>query len=95
MSFDIPLHIENNTPEAQVIEAIIRHDHVSPEEAVRRALRGMAIEDQSRSAPSGEPSKKPGELLFGLYADEPELMQRIAEGSRRARDNEIVKDYSA
>ena len=94
MSFDIPLHIENNTPEARLIEAIVSRYHVSPEEAVRKALRGVAIEPLSDRA-NGEVGKKPGELLFGLYADEPELMQRIAEDSRTARDSEIVKGYSA
>jgi len=94
MSFDIPLHIETNTPEARLIEAIVIRDHVSPEEAVRRALRGVAIEPVSDRANS-EIGKKPGELLFGLYADEPELMERIAEDSRTARDGEIVKGYSA
>ena len=94
MNFDIPLHIENNTPEARLIEAIVSRDHVSPEEAVRMALRGVASEPLSDRTDS-KVGKKPGELLFGLYADEPELMQRIAEESRAARNSEIVKGYSA
>lgn len=95
MNFDIPLHIENDTPEAQLIEAIIKRDRVSPEEAVRRALRGVAIDHQASAPRPSVATKKPGELLFGLYADEPELMQRIAEDSRKRRDGEIVKNYGA
>lgn len=39
MSFDIPQFvIADNSPEAEVIEAIISRDHVSVEEVVRRAL---------------------------------------------------------
>jgi hypothetical protein len=43
MSFDIPqIHIPDNSPEAQVLEAIISREHVSPEQVVLRALREMA-----------------------------------------------------
>jgi hypothetical protein len=42
MSYDIPLHIPDNTPEALWIQSVMSRDHVSPEEAVRSALRGMA-----------------------------------------------------
>lgn len=45
MSFDIPpIHIADNSPEAKVMEAMINRDHVSPEEVVLRALRGMALQ---------------------------------------------------
>jgi hypothetical protein len=43
MSFDIPLHIADNSPEALIIEAIVLRDHVSPEEVVRRALKAFTI----------------------------------------------------
>lgn len=46
MSFDIPpLHIPDNSREAQVIQAIMIRDQVTAEEAVRAALRGMTIEN--------------------------------------------------
>ena len=49
VSFDIPqIHIADNSPEARVIEAIMNRDHVSPEEVVRRALRGLALEQSTR-----------------------------------------------
>lgn len=94
MNFDIPLHIETDTPEARAIEAVMKRDHVSAEEAVRRALRGVVIEGQKTSS-TDQASKKPGELLFGLYADEPDLMQRISEDSRKARNAEVVKHYGS
>lgn len=51
MSFDIPqIHIPDDSPEAQVMEAIISRDHVSPEDVVRRALRQMAIQTKSENA---------------------------------------------
>lgn len=91
MSFDIPqLHFPGNSPEAQVIEAIINRDHVSPEEAVRRALRGIAKERGKVVSPATAEGKQPGELLLGLFADEPELIERIARNARAARDSEIV-----
>lgn len=49
MSFDIPLHIPDNTPEAQAIEAIASRDHVSPEEVVRRAIRALVVPRPARA----------------------------------------------
>ena len=44
MSFDIPnLHIPDNSPEAKVIEFIISRDTVTPEEAIRTALRQSSL----------------------------------------------------
>jgi hypothetical protein len=44
MSVDIPpIHFPDNSREAQVIQAIVSRDHITPEEVVRRALRGMII----------------------------------------------------
>lgn len=89
MTFDIPsLHIDSASPEGQVVEGIIRREHVTPEEAVLRALRGFA------NGPAAS-DEKPGELLFGLFSDGPELMSRIAEEARGARDREAVKEFSA
>ena len=54
MSFDIPqIHIADNSVEAQVIEAIVNRDHITPEEVVRRALRGMATEEPTNAILAG------------------------------------------
>ena len=93
MSFDIPqIHLPDNSPEARAIEAIISRDHVTAEEVVRSAIRGLAA-DALGSARAED--TKPGELLFGLFADEPDLMDQIARDARSARDQEIVRQYSA
>jgi|GEM_PF-5650975 len=40
MSFDIPLHIPDDSPEAQIIEAIVLREQITPAEAVLVAIRG-------------------------------------------------------
>jgi hypothetical protein len=92
MSFDIPrLHLSDNSPEARVMEDIVTRDHVCPSEAILSVLRGLATDQATQT----EESKKGGELLFGLFSDEPELMRRIAAGAPAARDGEIVKNLDA
>jgi hypothetical protein len=39
MTFDLHIHIDSRSPEGHVVESIVARDHVSPEEAVRLALR--------------------------------------------------------
>ena len=54
MSFDIPqMHIPDNSTEARILEAIIDRDHVTVEEAVRRALRAVEFKPEApiKSAP--------------------------------------------
>jgi hypothetical protein len=90
MTFDLHIHIDDQSPESYVLESIISRDNVSAEDAVRTALRGMAIERRPGWPASNEVEKKAGALLFGIFADEPKLMQRIAKDARDARDREIV-----
>jgi hypothetical protein len=91
MSFGIQkLHIADNSPEGQVIAAIVSRDDVSPSEAVLTALRGLAAHEPFQTS---KDSKKPGELLFGIFADEPEVMRQIATNLRAARDREIEKGF--
>jgi hypothetical protein len=42
MTFDLHIQIDDQSPEGHVLETIMTHDHVSAEEAVRRALRRSA-----------------------------------------------------
>ncbi len=92
MSFDIPLHLQTNTPEARLIEAIVNRDQVSPAEAVRTALREYAA-DRQNAPNSSFPAKKPGELLFGLFSDTPELIHQISLESVASRNAERVKEF--
>ena len=43
MAYDIHIHIDSQSLEGHVVESIISRDHVSPEEAVLRALRHPAL----------------------------------------------------
>ncbi len=76
MSFDISnLHIADGSPEGQVVEAIISRDHVSPEEAVRRALRQLAL-----------PGRSPAEQMWGAFSspeDSAMLDEIVAEAYER------------
>lgn len=79
MTFDIPLHIPDNSREAQVIEAIMNRDHVSPEEAIRAALRGISIETGPATAP-----RRSYASFFGVLKGRPG-----AHGSKEAIDRYI------
>lgn len=44
MSFDIPeIHFPDNSQEAQVMEAIMRREHLTAEEIVRMAIRMLGL----------------------------------------------------
>ena len=86
MAFDIPnLHIEQNSPEGQNLQAIIQRDHVSPEEAIRRALRHPAVAQ-----------KTPGQELIGLFSSDEDraLMDEVMEIVRERRTREDPRDFS-
>jgi hypothetical protein len=86
VSFDFPIHIADNSPEAQVLEAIVTREHVSPEEVIRRAIRGLAIPPATAEAKTRKrkaktvPPLSDDELrqldgfgkTFGLLADVPD-----------------------
>lgn len=64
MSFDVrPMHFENDSYEAKVIESVMIRDDVSAEEAVRRALRSVQV----AILPGEEES---GDLAAAPVADE-------------------------
>ncbi|HEY3783548.1 MAG TPA: hypothetical protein VGL56_20895 [Fimbriimonadaceae bacterium] len=95
MSFDIQqLHIPDNSPEADLIGGIVAKNHVSPGEAVLAALGALAVLQNPDKYPLAPTRAKPGELLFGLFADEPLLIKRISDEALAARKGEIVKRVS-
>jgi hypothetical protein len=102
MSFDIPqMHIPDDSPEVRAIEAIISREHLSLEEVVRRALRGMdAKRPRARPAAArGRATKHVAPLtddeinqlkvmnpVFGLLEDVPEeKIDRMAQTIQRMK----------
>jgi len=85
MNYDIAqLHITDNSPEAQAIETIVNRDHVSPEEAVRRALRHPAL---------AKPT--PAEEMIGAFSS-PEDMAIIDEAMQyvqELRESDRLRDF--
>jgi len=56
MSFDIPkMHFPDDSQEARILEAIIDRDHVTVEEAIRRALRTVEVKP---TAPTKSATKR-------------------------------------
>ena len=49
LSFDVSIHIDDLSPEAYVVESIMNRDLVSPEEAIRRALRQRVFLDNTKN----------------------------------------------
>lgn len=96
MSFLIPsFQIPDNSPEANIIAAIMDRDNVSPQDAVKQMLRNVAHEKAKITEVTAQKEPSPGELLIGLFADDPDLILNIAKEARESRDREIVKDISA
>lgn len=56
MSFDIPLHIPDGSPEGKLIEQVMRSENVSAEQAVLRILR------------DAEMKGNPAQRLIGLFS---------------------------
>lgn len=85
MSFDISnLHIEQDSLEGQNLQAIIARDHVTAEEAVRRALRHPAVA-----------RKSPGQELIGLFSGDEDraLMDEVMELARQRHKLDEPRDF--
>jgi hypothetical protein len=85
MPFDIPnLRIEQNSREGQNLQAIMQRDHVSPEEAIRRALRHPALVQEM-----------PGQEMIGLFASEEDrvLMDEVMQLARERRKLDQPRDF--
>jgi len=87
MSFDFShLRIEESSPEGQIIQAIIESDSVTPEEALRRALRNPrsgAVLPQNAA-----------QRMIGLF-NQPEnaaLMDEVMELARESRQSHTTRD---
>lgn len=84
MNFDFAdLHIEGSSPEGQNLQSIIDREHVSPEEALRRALR-HAVKDQPN----------PAQRLIGLFSSPEDalLMDEVMELGRESRHAHTTRD---
>jgi hypothetical protein len=56
MTFDIPLHIPDNSPESDMIERITQSQQISPQEAVLNILR------------EASKTQNPAQKMIGLFA---------------------------
>ncbi len=77
MSYDFAnLHIDEDSPEGQVLEAIMKRDQISPEEAIRRALMQSSVAE-----------KNPAQRLIGLFSSEQDatLMDEVIDLTREGR----------
>jgi hypothetical protein len=63
MSFDLHITLPDNSPEARLVQAIVSREHVSPEEAVRKVLRGSALEPRKVKPSTSTSKPKPSEPL--------------------------------
>lgn len=85
MGFDISnLHIDDNSPEGQNLRAIMSRDQVSPEEAIRRALRHPGVA-----------KKTPAQELIGLFSsdEDAKLMDEVMELARARRKLDGPRDF--
>lgn len=105
MGFDIDnLHIEPDSPEGRGLQMIIDRDHVTPEEAARRALREIASQEFILRATRRNGAETPSPItdeeltrldkmcpILGLLDDvSDETWNGIAQGSERMRQEGFV-----
>ena len=57
MSYDIPLHIDADTPEGRAVKRVMRSKKVGPEEAVRSILRGAGNTGEASSVKGSKKAK--------------------------------------
>jgi hypothetical protein len=82
VTYDICLHIDQNTPEGRVIEQVVQAQQVSPEEAVRNVLRQRA-------------KKTPAEAMLGAFSspEDSALIDEVMELARERRKYNQPRDY--
>jgi len=84
MDFDIQsMHIEDGSPEGRVIEAIVKRDHITPEEAIRVGLRELA-----------DSVKTPAEQLWGAFSspEDADILDRAMEFVQERRKLDVPRD---
>jgi hypothetical protein len=83
LAFDIPnLHIEQDSPEGQNLQAIILRDQVSPEEAIRSALRQV-------------PATSPADQMWGAFAgaEDSSVLDEAMKHVKELRETEQLRDF--
>ena len=85
MKFDIHIQIDDQSPEGQVLKSIVSRDRVSPNEAARTALREFAEILSAAQQPPVATKQQSAEARLGLFAHEPDLLQRLASAVRDAK----------
>lgn len=84
MTFDIHIHIDDQSQEALNLETIINRDGVSPEEAVRRILRNVTISSNS-----------PGEEMIGAFSSPEDiaLMDEVMKSVQELRASAQLREF--
>lgn len=91
MSFDIPLHIPDNSPEANAIQLVMDSEKVGAEEAVLSILRRakapgrmVTLKRVSKSVPEPRNATRLPDLsiakehpIFGVFADNSEYLAEL------------------
>jgi len=82
MPFDLHLTIPENSPEGQVVAAIVNRDHVSPEEAVRRIIRDAGDK------------RSPAQRMIGLFSrdEDAALLDEVMELTDESRKTPTTRD---
>jgi len=82
MAFDLHIHIDSESLEANVVESIVRRDHVSPEEAVLRVLREKG-------------ALSPAQEMIGAFSSPEDLaiMDEAMQHVRELRASDQLRDF--
>jgi len=84
MTFDLHIHIDDRSPESYALESIIRRDRVSPEEAVRRALRHPALAKRT-----------PADEMIGAFSspEDAAIIDEAMQSVHELRDTDRLRDF--
>ena len=84
MTFNLHICIDSQSPEGHSLESMVSRDHVSPEEAIRRALRHPALAKRT-----------PAEEMFGAFSspEDVALIDEVMEYVRELRETDRLRDF--
>lgn len=79
MTFDIVLHIDEDSQRGRVIQQMMAAQKITPEQAIEQIIDAGILTQQAM--PSRNRGKTPAEMLLGLFssAEDSALMDDVAE----------------
>jgi hypothetical protein len=86
MAFDFHFTIQEDSPEGRVVAVVISRDRVTPEEAVRSVLRGVAVG-----------STTPAEKMLGAFSSDEDsaILDEAMEHVRAVHNADRLRDFTA